>query len=68
MKFNSSGNWARTGTPIFNLVLSKSVHGYPENSTIQVVESQHPSFTDHWQIFQRESLMIKKEFGKLVLS
>ncbi len=67
MKFNVTGNWAPAGIPIYNLVITRPLHGYAQNSILQVVESMHPSFTNHWQIFKRESCMIKKEHGKLVL-
>lgn len=65
MRYNKSGNWAPTGIPIYTITLQKALHGYAEGDTVEVVESQHPSFTNHWQIFRRESLFIKKEHATL---
>ncbi len=67
MKLNRDGNWAPKDMPIWSISLKRPLHGYGQGDIVQVVESLHPSFTNHWQVFRRESLFIKKEFAKLMV-
>lgn len=59
--YNPGGNWAPVNIPVYSITLLKPIHGYQEGDVIMVVDSQHPSFTNHWQILHRESIFIKKE-------
>lgn len=67
MRHNKAGNWAPTGIEIYTVTLDRDLHKVPQGEEIEVVESQHPSFTNHWQILRRESCFIRKEFVKTIV-